>query len=490
MTAMIEIGRTGNGDTVELRLDKANRHGLVTGATGTGKTVTLQLLAEGFSRAGVPVFAADVKGDLSGIAAKGDDDGRAAEHARRNGQAWAADRFPVELYDIAGRAGLPIKTSVQAVGADLMAQMLRLNETQAGALSIAWRKAVDDEAWMLTLDDLRWMLNEMVEERSEVCERYGNVTASSINTAQRQLLALESQGGSDLFGEPAFDISNLMRVDDNGRGIVSLLHADDLMHAPKLYATFLLWLLSELFRTLPETGDVDKPKLVFFFDEAHLLFKDAPKALLEKIERLVRLIRSKGVGVYFVTQSPSDVPDTVLSQLGNRVQHALRAYTPKDQRMVRAAAQAFRQNKDVDAKLAITEMGVGEALVSCMDGSGVPCPVERVNVFAPTAHIGPITDVERELIVEQSPLRTALRYGQGFEQAHAFRRRMMVAAGRDPGVDNGPQEPVSGLWQNYIADEDPEPVECPDRFWLAVKAVFWSLMTMALLTMSIGMLRG
>jgi uncharacterized protein len=437
---VITIGKNAAGREVELRLDKANRHGLVTGATGTGKTVSLQLLMEGFSRSGVPVFAADVKGDLSGIAAFGQDDSKAADRSRKMTGQFKTDRFPVTFWDLFGEHGHPIKTSVQQIGPDLTSQMLRLNETQAGAIAIAFKKAVDEQSWMLTLDDLRWTLNEMIEERAETCEKYGNVTASSINTAQRQLLSLESQGGDKLFGEPPFSVLDLIRKREDGRGYINLLHADQLMEAPKLYATFLLWLLTELFRELPEVGDVDKPKMVFFFDEAHLLLSDAPKQLLEKIERLVRLVRSKGVGVYFVTQSPKDVPDAVLSQLGNRIQHALRAYTPKDQRMVRAAAQAFRPNREVDVKTVITEMGVGEALVSCMDEDGIPIPVERVKVMSPSAHIGPITTDERRVIMEASPFAGSRSEKPIHVQGYHFMRRMKEEAGIDPGPDNGPPD--------------------------------------------------
>lgn len=487
MTQTIEIGQNASGQIIDLKLDKANRHGLVTGATGTGKTVTLQLLAEGFSRAGVPVFAADVKGDLSGIAATGDADGKAAARSLKMGRAFAPERFPSTLYDLAGVKGHPIKTSVQNIGADLMAQMLRLNETQAGALSICWKKAIDESAWMMTLDDLRWSLNAMIEDRETVCQEYGNVTASSINTAQRQLLALEAQGGADLFGEPGFDILSLMATDADGRGMINLLHADDLMEAPKLYSTFLLWLLTELFRKLPEAGDLDKPKLVFFFDEAHLLFRDTPPILMEKIERLVRLVRSKGVGVYFVTQSPSDVPDVILAQLGNRIQHALRAYTPKDQKMIAAAAKAFRPNKGVDVKTIITEMGVGEALVSCLDEYGVPAPVERVTVFSPSAHIGPISDLEREAIIQGSAIQT--RYGDLREQAYYFQRRMMTEAGKDPGPDNGVPEYDGNLWQQHMPDFQLEPLnQGPSRLGFAVRAVAWGVLSIICFTTAIGFL--
>jgi len=378
----LEIGSTVDDRTVSLPLRFANRHGLVTGATGTGKTVTLQRLAEQFSAAGVPVFAADVKGDLSGI----------------------ATAAPVTFWDVYGRKGHPIRTSVQEIGPQLLGRMLNLNETQAGTLAIALKRAEDQADYLLTLDDLRWQLQDMQEDRETVCQVYGNITAASIATIQRNILTLEQQGGARLFGEPPFQISDFIRVVE-GKGAVNLLHADDLMEAPKLYASLIFWLLTELFRKLPEVGDVDKPRLVFFFDEAHLLFKDAPKHLLESIERIVRLVRSRGVGVYFVTQSPADVPDNVLAQLGNRVQHALRAYTPKEQRFVKAAARAFRPNKAIEVERAVLEMGVGEALVSTLVDDGVPMPVERIKVAKPSGQIGSLSDEERAVLIEQSPFR-------------------------------------------------------------------------------------
>ena len=416
----IEIGATSSGNAVLLPLRFANRHGLVTGATGTGKTVTLQRMAEQFSAAGVPVFASDVKGDLSGI----------------------GTNCPTEFWDVFGRKGHPIRTSVQEIGAQLMARMLNLNEVQAGALAVLFQRAEDDRNYLLDLEDLRWALVDLAEEREEVSQKYGHVTSASINTIQRQLLALEAQGGGNLFGEPTLDISDFMRTLEAGagtlgatsKGIVNLLHADKLMEAPKLYATLLLWLLTELFRKLPEVGDLDKPKLVFFFDEAHLLFSDAPKALLEHIERVVRLVRSKGVGVYFVTQSPADVPDAVMAQLGNRVQHALRAYTARDQRMVKAAVRAFRPNKGVDVQKAVTEMAVGEALVSFLVDDGVPAPVERIRVSKPKGKIGQISDIERETAISNSGIRD--RYPKvldSHESHEQFRVRMLTIRGIKPG---------------------------------------------------------
>lgn len=460
--------------SIALPLQFANRHGLVTGATGTGKTVTLQRLAEQFSAAGVPVFAADIKGDLSGIAATGDP-------ARFNAP---ADRFPVALWDIFGERGLPIRTSIHAMGPQLLASMLRLNETQAGALAIAFRKAKDDSEFFLGLDDLRWALNTMLENREDVCQLYGNVTASSISTIQRNILALEAQGGHHLFGEPPFGILDFMRLAPNGRGVVNLLHADQLMEAPKLYATFLLWLLTELFRKLPEAGDLDKPRLVFFFDEAHLLFHDAPKPLLQQIERLVRLVRSKGVGVYFVTQTPMDVPDNVLAQLGNRIQHALRAYTPKDQRLIRAAAQSFRPNPALDIKAEITAMGIGEALVSVMESDGVPSVTQKVKISPPAAQVGPISDLEREVLIAESPLRA--KYGTQIDDETARRRFIdrMHAENNLPPVRWSDQPWQPGDYRQFLPNIGPDSFAPPARkrkrtwapalFWGAVSAYcFW-----------------
>lgn len=370
----------GHGAEIALRL--ANRHGLVTGATGTGKTVTLQTLAEQFSAAGVPVFAADIKGDLSGI----------------------ATAFPVRFWDLFGSEGLAMRTSVHEVGPALMARLLGLNDTQTGVLNIAFRWSVDTDRHMLSLDDLRAVVTDMMDNAERLRTSYGNVTAASVGAIQRNLLTLEVQGGRHLFGEPSLNIMDLLARAPDGRGMVNLLSADRLMEAPKLYGSFLLFLLTKLFATLPEVGDLDRPKLVFFFDEAHLLFANAPRPLMEMIERLVRLIRSKGVGVYFVTQSPLDVPAAVLAQLGNRVQHALRAFTPKDARNVKAIAATYRAAPGVDTEDAISNMGVGEALVSPLMPGGVPAPVARVRVQKPTAQIGPVSDVERHAILRHDPL--------------------------------------------------------------------------------------
>jgi DNA helicase HerA-like ATPase len=388
-----------------LTLAFGNRHGLVTGATGTGKTVTLQVLAEGFSRHGVPVFAADIKGDLSGIAEAGEGQDFLVKRAEAVGIAYEPDRSPVIFWDIFGEQGTPVRTTITEMGPLLLARLLGLNEVQEGVLNIAFKLADDEGLLLLDMKDLRSLLAAMVEQADALTKSYGNVSKATIGAIQRQLLVLEEQGGDRFFAEPALDIADLMRVDRDGRGVVSILAADRLMGSPRLYSTFLLWLLSELFEQLPEVGDLDKPKLVFFFDEAHLLFNEAPPALIEKIEQVVRLIRSKGVGVYFVTQNPLDVPDRVLSQLGNRVQHALRAFTPRDQKAVKAAAETFRQNPTLDTATVITELGKGEALVSFLEDNGVPGIVERALIVPPAGRVGPVTPQERRAVLAASPLR-------------------------------------------------------------------------------------
>lgn len=388
-----------------LALKYANRHGLVTGATGTGKTVSLQIMAEGFSRAGVPVFCADVKGDLSGIAMQGEPQGFLAERAKAIGfDDYLYEAFPVIFWDLFGRQGHPIRTTVSEMGPLLFARMLDLNATQEGVLNIAFKLADDEGMLLLDLKDLRALLINIGERSKEISVTYGNVSTASIGAIQRALLVLEQQNGDLFFGERALDIADLMRTHTDGRGYVSVLAADELMTSPRLYATFLLWLLSELFEELPEVGNPDKPKLVFFFDEAHLLFDSAPKILLEKVEQVVKLVRSKGVGVYFVTQNPADVPEPVLAQLGNRVQHALRAYTPREQKAVRVAAETFRPNPDFDTGEVITQLGVGEALVSTLEAKGVPSIVGRTMMRPPSSRMAPILSAERRKIMAQSPV--------------------------------------------------------------------------------------
>jgi DNA helicase HerA-like ATPase len=399
----IFVGKSHKPEVLTLSL--ANRHGLVTGATGTGKTVTLQVLAEGFSRAGVPVFAADIKGDLSGIAEVGEAKEAFVKRAQDMGITYQPDEYPVVFWDLFGEQGHPIRATVSEMGPLLLSRLLDLNDTQEGVLNIAFRVADEQGLPLLDLKDLRAMISFVGEHAAELTTTYGNVSKTSIGAIQRQLLVLENQGAAEFFGEPALALKDFMRTDRDGRGYVNMLAADKLMENPRLYATFLLWLLSELFEELPEVGDPDKPKLVFFFDEAHLLFTDAPKALLDKIEQVVRLIRSKGVGVYFVTQNPLDVPEKVLAQLGNRVQHALRAFTPRDQKAVRAAAETFRPNPKLDTAQIITELGKGEALCSFLEGKGTPSMVERTMVAPPTARLGVITPQERQAVIAKSPVK-------------------------------------------------------------------------------------
>src|SRR4051812_12852330 len=434
----------GKGEKPEyLALHYGNRHGLATGATGTGKTVTLQVLAEGFSRAGVPVFAADIKGDLSGIAAVGEAKDFLVKRAKDMGFDYQPDEFPVVFWDVFGEQGHPVRATISEVGPLLLSRMMDLNDVQEGVLNIVFRVADEQGLLLLDLKDLRAMLQFIAEHADELTTQYGNVSKATIGTIQRALLVLENQGGAKFFSEPALDLKDFMRVDRDGRGVINILSADKLMESPKLYATFLLWMLSELFQVLPEVGDPDKPKLVFFFDEAHLLFNDAPKALLEKIEQVVRLIRSKGVGVYFVTQNPIDVPDKVLAQLGNRVQHALRAFTPRDQKAVRAAAETFRANPKLDTATVITQLEKGEALVSFLEGNGTPSIVERCMVRPPSARIGPVSPDERAAVIKKSPVKG--KYDQTVDSESAYemlQQRTHGTAAPVPGQQGGtPSQP-------------------------------------------------
>jgi len=407
MAAPLLVAKTGKAELCLLPA-LANRHGLVTGATGTGKSVTLQALAERFSAIGVPVFMADVKGDLAGLAKGGGGNAKVEERLRLLGLKPAYQPNPVVFWDVYGAAGHPVRATISDMGPLLLSRLLELNDIQAGVLAAVFKIADDSGLLLLDLKDLRAMLQHVADNAAQYKTQYGNVSSSSVGAIQRALLALESQGAEKFFGEPMLDIADLMQQRDaNGTkaGVVSILAADQLMNAPRLYATFLLWLLSELFEHLPEVGDPEKPRLVFFFDEAHLLFADAPKALLQRIEQVVRLIRSKGVGVYFVTQSPADIPESVLGQLGNRVQHALRAFTPKDQKAVKVAAETLRPNpklKSLDR--VITELGVGEALVSFLDEKGAPGMVERAFVVPPGSRLGPVSDGERDQILRSSPV--------------------------------------------------------------------------------------
>ena len=427
----ILIAQHGSGTSLVqcfLRPDKANRHGLITGATGTGKTITLQTLAEGFSNAGVPVFMADIKGDLTGISQKGVVGDKLAKIIQERGlTAPESAAYPTTLWDVFGEQGHPVRATVSDLGPLLLARMLNLNETQTGVLQLVFKIADDDGLLLLDLKDLRAMCQHVGDHASEFTTEYGNVSAASIGAIQRGLLQIEGQGGENFFGEPMLNIADFMQTVDvapqapaapapqggaspswggpamsTGKGVINILAADKLMNSPRLYATFLLWMLSELFESLPEVGDLDKPKMVFFFDEAHLLFNDAPKVLLERIELVVRLVRSKGVGVYFVTQNPLDIPDTVLAQLGNRVQHALRAFTPRDQKAVKSAADTMRSNPGLDIGTAITELAVGEALISMMDEKGRPSVTQRVFVLPPSSQIGPITAAQRKALIDTS----------------------------------------------------------------------------------------
>jgi DNA helicase HerA-like ATPase len=415
----------GKGETpVHLLAKYGNRHGLVAGATGTGKSVSLMVLAEGFSRLGVPVFLADVKGDVAGLAVPGTMNPKIAERVAQIGvEGYANEANPTVFWDLYGKSGHPVRATVSEVGPTLLARMLELNDTQAGVLDIAFKLA-DDHAWLLLdLDDLRALLGFVAEHRKEISTDYGLVSAPSIGAIQRALLRLEQDGGEQFFGEPALELADLMRTDLNGRGMINILAADQLILRPRLYSSFLLWLLSELFENLPEVGDLEKPRLVFVFDEAHLLFDDAPPALRQRVEQVVRIIRSKGVGVYFCSQFPDDVPDDILGQLGNRIQHALRAYTPRDQKAVRTAAETFVANPGVDVAQVISQLGTGEALVSTLQDKGIPMPVQRVLVCPPRCRMGAITPEERTAVRALSPVGAKYDTAVNRESAHEILNR-------------------------------------------------------------------
>ncbi len=441
MSEPFVIARTSAGEDVLFRPALANRHGLITGATGTGKTVTLQVLADHFSGIGVPVFVADVKGDLSGVAAAGAMSPKLAERLKATGipaPAFAAD--PVAFWDVFGKQGVPIRATVSDLGPLLLGRLFGLNATQQGVLAIVFKLADDNGLALLDLKDLRAMLQFAGDNASQFTTEYGHISAASIGTIQRALLELEQQGGTSFFGEPMLDVDDLLQTDGHGRGMVNVLAADDLIRSPKVYATFLLWMLSELFERLPEVGDPDKPVLVFFFDEAHFLFSDAPPALLEKIEQVVRLIRSKGVGVYFITQSPADIPDIVLGQLGNRVQHALRAFTPRDQKAVKTAADTLRPNPTIDITRAITELAVGEALISTLDAKGSPTVTDRAWIVPPASRIGPITEAERTAVREQTKTLYG-HYEQTIDRESAYEKLKARTTGAAPaGGATGPGE--------------------------------------------------
>ncbi len=424
MSDSIFIGGGGPGyaEPQQLLLDKANRHGLIAGATGTGKTVTLQILAEGFSAAGVPVFLSDVKGDLSGLAASGSETFKLHDAFMKRAGTIGLDlqysAFPVTFWDLFGQQGHPIRATVAEMGPLLLSRLLELTDVQEGVMNVAFRVADEEGLPLLDLKDLQALLVWVGQNAKDLSLRYGNVAASSVGAIQRQLLVIENQGGNELFGEPALDLADIIRTDTDGRGAVNILAADKLMASPKLYATFLLWLLSELFEELPEVGNPDKPKLVFFFDEAHLLFDDAPKALVDKVEQVARLIRSKGVGVYFITQNPADVPDDVLGQLGNRVQHALRAFTAKDRKDLNKAAETYRENPAFDTAEAIQEVGTGEAVTSMLDAKGSPMIVERTLIRPPSSQLGPLDSAARAAMLQASPM--GLKYAEKLDRESAF----------------------------------------------------------------------
>ncbi len=425
----------------------ANRHGLIAGATGTGKTVTLQTLAEGFSKNGVPVFMADVKGDLSGMSQQGGGNARVDARVQQLALSdFSYAKCPVTFWDMFGEKGHPVRTTIAEMGPLLLSRLLNLNDVQAGVLNAVF-KIADDKGWLLLdLKDLRAMMQHASENSAQYQAEYGNISAASVGAVQRALLQLETQGADMLFGEPALNLDDLMQTDEQGHGVVNILMSDKLFNSPRIYATLLLWLLSELFEKLPEAGDLDKPKLVFFFDEAHLLFNDAPAVLLEKIEQVVRLIRSKGVGVYFVSQNPLDIPDAVLGQLGNRVQHALRAFTPRDQKAVKSAATTFRVNPKLDVESVITELGVGEALVSFLDEKGIPTPVERAFVCPPGSRVGPATDAERIETIRTSVLNNVYEKQVDRESAYEILKAQVtpLAGGEDVGTaSSSKKEPAS-----------------------------------------------
>ncbi len=429
--------------TLSLTLKMGNRHGLIAGATGTGKTVTLRVLAEGFSNAGVPVFMADVKGDLSGIAYAGEESPKIASRVEElKVDGFKLSERPVVFWDLFGASGHPVRTTVAEMGPLLLSQLLNLNDVQSGVLSIVFKIADQNSLLLLDLKDLRALLQYAGEHAQDIQKSFGNVSPASIGAIQRALLTLEEQGGNRLFGEPALNIQDLIQTDSKGRGVINILAADQLVQSPKVYATLLLFLLSELFEELPEVGDLEKPKLVFFFDEAHLLFNDTPKILLEKIEQVVRLIRSKGVGIYFVSQNPLDVPETVLGQLGNRVQHALRAFTPRDQKAVRSAAETFRSNPKLNVAEVITNLGVGEALISCLDEKGIPAQVEKAKIYPPSTRLVPLTSDERKRIISSSTV--AGYYEKVVDRESAFEKLSGRSAATDSNTSPASSEASTG----------------------------------------------
>ena len=450
----------GKGDVpVQLLAKYGNRHGLIAGATGTGKSVSLMVLAEGFSRLGVPVFMADVKGDVSGLAMAGTTNEKITSRVAQIGiEGYVNEANPTVFWDLYGKKGHPIRTTVSEFGPTLFNRILELNETQSGVLDIAFKLADDDGLLLLDLQDLRALLNYVTENKTTISKKYGLVSPSSVAAIQRALLRLEQEGGEEFFGEPALDLNDLMRQDMSGRGIINLLSADQLILKPRLYSTFLLWLLSELFENLPEMGDLDKPKLVFIFDEAHLLFDDCPPALQQRVEQVVRLIRSKGVGVYFCSQNPDDIPDVILGQLGNRIQHALRAYTPRDQKAVRTAAETFVQNPKLDVVKVISELAVGEALVSTLQEKGIPSPVERAYICPPRCRMGAITDEERAVVRNRSPL--GGKYDTAVDRESAYEILNKAIQG-----DTSAKEKISGKAKPPAATPEEPPSKLNEFLW-------------------------
>ncbi len=438
----VYIGKSIKPEFIYLRL--ANRHGLITGATGTGKTVTLQGLAEGFSDQGVPVFCADVKGDLSGVAEQGEPKPWIEGRHKEIGYQQDYKAYPVIFWDLFGEKGHPIRATVSELGPLLLSRLMDLSEAQEGVLNIAFKIADDEKLPLLDLKDLQSLLQDLADRAGELTTKYGNITKASIGSIQRSLLVLQQQGADHFFGEPALKVSDLMRVSRDGRGYISVLVSDKLMQSPRLYATFLLFLMSELFEELPEVGDPDKPKFVFFFDEAHLLFKNAPKALLEKVEQVVRLIRSKGVGIYFVTQNPLDIPDTVSRQLGNRIQHALRAFSPLEQKAVKAAATTFRANPAFDTEKAIMELGIGEALVSTLDEKGQPTMVQKTLVKPPNSRVGPITDAERKAVISSSPVKGVYDEVEDRESAYEILQKRTASHAQAEAQSSGDDQETKG----------------------------------------------
>ncbi len=457
----------GKGEAPQsLLLSSANRHGLIAGATGTGKTSTLRVLAEGFSNAGVPCFVPDIKGDLAGFCQPAEVKGFITERLQKIGNTeWKPANFPVVFWDLFGELGHPLRATVSEMGPTLLARMLQLNDTQEGVLNIVFRVADEQGMLLLDLKDLRAMLVHVSENADKYSAQFGNIAPTSVGAIQRTLLTLENQGGDAFFGEPALKLADLMINDDTGRGAIHVLAAEKLFGSPMLYATFLLWLLSELYESMPEVGDLDKPKLVFFFDEAHLLFDDQPKALIDKVEQVVRLIRSKGVGVYFITQSPLDIPDDVLGQLGNKIQHALRAFTPKDRKSVKAVADNFRENPNFNAADAVQELAVGEALISTLDAKGIPSIVDRVLITPPTCRMGPITPAERSAVLNASPLKGG--YDQAIDRESAYEILMAKAQGAETATQAPTVQPPaqkSGGWGwGWGNKSEPAPAPEPER---------------------------